>query len=139
VHHWASVAGLEGALDRAPFTLSGGEKQKVCLAALLALEPRLILLDEPTAALDPRSTGWLVDLLQDLEATVITATHNLSMAPELGNRALVLDESHRLVYDGSVDALLADRDRLVAANLAHIHRHRHGGAEHRHFHIHDWD
>jgi cobalt/nickel transport system ATP-binding protein len=139
VRHWADVAGLASLLDRPPYALSGGEKQKLCLAALLALRPRLLLLDEPTAALDPRASGWLVDLLQELAVTTVTATHNLSMAPELGDRALVLDEQHRLVYDGPVDALLADRERLIAANLAHSHRHRHGGSEHRHFHIHDWD
>lgn len=139
VGHWAEVFGLTPHLERAPFTLSGGEKQKVCLAALLALEPRLLLLDEPTAHLDPRSVGWLVDFLYDLEVTLVVATHNLSLAPELGERALVLGEDHRLLYDGDLARLLDTPQQLVAANLVHTHRHRHGSLEHRHFHAHDWD
>lgn len=136
---WASRLGVERHLDRPPFGLSGGEKQKVCLAALLAMEPELLLLDEPAAALDPRATGWLVDFLADLPCTLITTTHNLSLAPELGSRALVLGEDHCLLHDGPAEAFLGDQERLLAANLVHIHRHRHGGVEHRHFHTHDWD
>lgn len=139
VRHWAEVAGVSALLGRPPFRLSGGEKQKVCLASLLALEPELLLLDEPMASLDPRSTGWLVDLLQDLGITTVVTTHNLSMAPELGDRALVLSEHHRLLYDGPIGAFLKDRERLIEANLVHSHRHRHGDKEHRHFHVHDWE
>jgi cobalt/nickel transport system ATP-binding protein len=139
VRHWAEVFGLTDCLDRPPFSLSGGEKQKVCLAALLVLEPDLLLLDEPTAHLDPRSVGWLVDFLSALKVTLVVATHNLSLAPELGERALVLGEDHRLLYDGNLGLLLKDKERLIAANLVHTHRHRHGTIEHRHFHSHDWD
>lgn len=138
VRHWADQVGVGKHLQRPPFTLSGGEKQKVCLAALLALEPKVLLLDEPTAALDPRSTGWLVDFLGGLDITTLTTTHNLSLAPELGSRALVLGEDHSLIYDGPIQTLLADMERLAAANLVHTHRHRHGNIEHRHTHVHDW-
>lgn len=138
VDHWARLVAVEAFLDRPPFTLSGGEKQKVALAALLASEPQFLLLDEPAAALDPRTTGWLVDFLAELPITTLTTTHNLSLAPEFGNRALVLDEAHRLVYDGAIEPFLADIEALIGANLVHSHRHRHGGIEHRHFHSHDW-
>lgn len=138
VAHWAQALGVEAHLRRTPFRLSSGEKQRVCLAALLVIEPKVLLLDEPTANLDPRSTGWLVDFLQDLELTLITTTHNLSLAPELGRRALALGEDHRLIHDGDLDALLGDMDLLQRANLVHTHRHRHGGHEHRHPHVHDW-
>ncbi len=139
VVRWARAAGVEPLLDRPPVRLSGGEKKRVALAALLVLEPRLLLLDEPTAGLDPRSTGWLIDLLQGLEATVITTTHNLSLASELGERTLLVGEDHRLLADGPLEPLLADHDRLLAANLLHTHRHRHDGEVHRHYHLHDWD
>jgi len=137
--HWAERTGVVQLWDRSPVDLSRGEKQRVALTALLALEPRLLLLDEPTAALDPRSTGWLVDFLQDLDVTTITATHNLSLAPELGTRALVLGEDHTLLHDGPAADLGADLDLLRRANLVHRHRHRHGEHEHTHDHVHDWD
>jgi cobalt/nickel transport system ATP-binding protein len=137
--HWARRLGVGSLLDRPPFRLSSGEKQKVCLASLLALEPKLLLLDEPTAYLDPRSTGWLVDFLRELDLTYLITTHNLSLAPELGERTLVLSERGELIYDGPCEALLGDREKLVAANLVHVHRHRHGDVEHDHFHTHDWE
>lgn len=139
VEHWARVLGVERLLDRPPFRLSSGEKQRVALAALLINDPRLLLLDEPTANLDPRSTGWLVDFLQELPLTVITTTHNLSLAAELGSRALILGEEHELLHDGPLNGVLQDLELLERANLVHSHRHRHGSVEHRHPHVHDWD
>ena len=136
---WAAAFGLAPLLDAQPFSLSGGQKQKLALAAILALEPRLLLLDEPTASLDPRTSGWLVDYLLDCGKTVVTSTHNLSMAAELGSRAVVLGEGGRVLYDGPLQAALHDRALLEAANLVHRHRHRHGGVEHAHTHAHDWE
>jgi cobalt/nickel transport system ATP-binding protein len=136
VREWATRLGVERSLDRPPFELSGGEKQKVCLAALLALEPRVLLLDEPTANLDPRSTGWLVDFLQDLPVTSVATTHNLGLAAELGDRVLVLSEKHELIFDGRVEELLDDEERLLAANL--VHRHGKGGPRGRRPHAHEW-
>jgi len=137
IHHWAVQLGVEHHLERPPFQLSGGEKQKVCLASLLALEPQVLLLDEPTANLDPRTAGWLIDFLQDLEVTSVATTHNLSVAAELGDRSLVLSEAHQLIFDGRVEDLLRDEERLLAANLVHVHEHRHGKVQHRHVHVHD--
>ncbi len=139
VRRWAGELGLSARLDKTPFHLSGGEKKKVCLAALLALEPEMLLLDEPAANLDPRTTGWLVDFLQELEITLLATTHNLGLGSELGNRAIVLSERHKVIYDGPVPPLLKDREKLIEANLMHIHRHRHGRVEHRHYHTHDWE
>ncbi len=138
---WAAKVGLEGVLDRAPWTLSAGQKQLVGLASLLVLDPRLLLLDEPAAALDPRSTGWLVDFLHDLPQAMIIATHNLSQANELGDRCLVLGEDHALLHDGPVPTGDGHQDLLLRANLLHRHRHTHDGDPfgHSHFHAHDWD
>jgi cobalt/nickel transport system ATP-binding protein len=136
---WARALDLVELLDLPSYRLSGGEKQKVCLAALLALEPGLLLLDEPIAHLDPRSTGWLIDFLADLKATTVVTTHNLSLAPELGRRCLILAEDHRLVFDGPIEEALRDQALLVRANLTHRHRHRHGVLGHSHEHAHDWN
>lgn len=138
---WAEETGVAVLWDRPPWELSRGEQQRVALAAVLVNEPRLLLLDEPTSSMDPRSTGWLVDFLMDWPGAVLTATHNLSLATELGARALVLGEDHALHHDGDVLALRDDHEVLVRANLMHIHRHRHrrGDVEHRHYHSHDWD
>jgi cobalt/nickel transport system ATP-binding protein len=138
VRRWARELRLEPLLDQPPYALSGGEKQKVALAAVLAIEPDCLLLDEPVSNLDPRSTGWLVDHLLDTQAAVLVSTHNLSMAAELGTRCLVLDETGRLLFDGPVTDALGDLDLLERANLVHRHRHRHGTVLHAHLHVHDW-
>lgn len=139
IAHWAGALGLAQLLDEAPFTLSGGQKQKVALACLLALDPQFLALDEPSASLDPATVGWLIDTLFDSEQTVLVSTHNLSLAAELGERALVLDAQGRLIYDGALAPALDDMDLLLAAGLAHRHRHRHGRDSHTHAHVHDWD
>ncbi len=115
---WARELGLDARLDQPPHALSGGEQQKVALAALLALEPRLVLLDEPTASLDARACGWLLDHVADTPATVVTSTHTLALAPAFGTRCIVLGEDHTLLHDGPTEAALADAALLERANLA---------------------
>ncbi len=138
---WAERFGLADRLQAAPFRLSGGEKQRLCLACVLACEPSILLLDEPTANLDPRATGWLVDfLLERDDITTLVSTQNLSLAAELGRRAVILAEDGSLAYDGPLVDAMGDTELLWRANLAHRHRHRHDdGTEHRHVHVHkDW-
>ena len=125
--------------NRNPLTLSGGEKQKVAFAAIFVTNPSLLLLDEPTANLDPKSTGWLIDFINSLDITTVISTHNLSLAYELGDRAIVLDETHKIIYDGEIEKLFSDKELLLKANLVHKHKHKHAQYEHSHFHIHDWD
>ncbi len=118
---WAGRLKIDHLLDRSPFELSGGEKQKVCLASLLVLEPEVLLLDEPTANLDPASTDWLIEFLSELDKTIITTTHNLFIAGELGKRSVVLGENHKIIYDGDMEDFLSDRDLLKKANLIYKH------------------
>ena len=136
VRHWAEFMRLDTRLAEHPSQLSGGEKQRLCLACLLALEPDVLLLDEPTANLDPRTVGWLIDWLAERAITTVVATHHMALAPELGGRAVILSEAHRVAFDGPVGEALADLGLLLDNNLAHRHRHEHGGVVHEHVHGH---
>jgi len=140
IEHWARRLNLLDLLDASPPDLSGGEKQRLCLACLLAIEPEVLLLDEPTANLDPRTAGWLLDWLAGQAITTVIATHQLGLATELGERALILSDRHRLVFDGPVHQALADTELLLANGLAHAHVHRHPDEKliHHHPHVHDW-
>lgn len=132
-----SMLGIESLRDRPPYSLSGGEKKKVAIASVLAINPGVLLLDEPTNGLDPRSQVWLYELLlslRDLGKTVIIATHDLSLAGDLSERVLVLDESHAIAADGPAGGVLKDKDLLLAANIIHEHEHRHDDIVHRHSH-----
>jgi cobalt/nickel transport system ATP-binding protein len=139
VARWARTFEVEPLLERPPFELSGGEKKRVALAALMAVEPTVLLLDEPTANLDPATGARLVDFLEHLrDVTVITATHNLSVAEELGSRAILLAPGRPgVLFDGPTAALVNDERLLIESGLAHRHAHHHGGAGHEHFHLHD--
>ena len=139
VEYWAAELDLSSVLEQAPFNLSGGQKQKVALACLHALDPQLLLLDEPSASLDPATVGWLVDTLIHSDKTIVVSTHNLSMAAELGERAIVLGSGGEILFDGSVRMALSSVTLLERAGLAHRHRHRHNGTLHTHIHVHDWE
>jgi cobalt/nickel transport system ATP-binding protein len=131
--------GLRGLAGRPPFALSGGEKKKVALASVMAMDPRVLLLDEPTAGLDPRSSRTLVDLIlaaQEKGKTVITATNDLHIVAEIATRILVLGEDRRILASGPPEEILTDRRILLAANLVHSHRHAHGDLWHAHEHEH---
>ena len=139
VARWARTFGVEPFLDRPPFELSGGEKKRVALAAIMAVGPKVLLLDEPTASLDPASAARLVDFLAGLpDVAVVVSTQNLTVVEELGSRALLLAPGRPgLLHDGPAASLVADERLLVESGLAHRHAHRHGAAEHAHFHVHD--
>jgi cobalt/nickel transport system ATP-binding protein len=141
VERYARLFGADAWLDRPPFELSGGEKKRVALAALLAIEPKVLLLDEPTAGLDPTSSAHLVDFLNHREdLTVIASTHNLSVVAEFGSRVLLLPpRAGALLYDGPPEGLLENEELLVESGLAHRHEHHHRDTAHAHFHVHDGD
>ena len=110
--------------DRVPFQLSGGEQKKVAIGSVLAVSPDVLLLDEPTASLDPRTQRWFLGLLNSLQAagkTTVVATHDLDLLPALADRALVLGSDHTIQADAPVSVILSDHKLLHNANLAHHH------------------
>ncbi len=136
------MMGIARLRDRAPHTLSGGEKKKVCIASVLATNPDVLLLDEPTAGLDPRTELWLIELLQELGRagkTIITATHDLDIIEQISTRAVVMGEDHRIRVDRETESVLTDLELLLAANLIHKHMHRHGAIVHQHLHSHEME
>ena len=125
--------------NRIPQRLSGGEKKRVALASVLVLDPAVLLLDEPTAALDPRSQSEVIDLMVEWgggSKSVITATHDLGDLEDIADHCYVLD-SGKLVAEGSPADILVNTDLLRRTNLIHAHRHKHAGGEfHSHRHVH---
>ena len=123
--------------DRAPHRLSGGEKKRVALASALAIDPEVLILDEPTAALDPESQSAMIEFLLDCRGkkTVLTATHDLDIVEEIADHCLVL-AGGRLVAEGRPDQILGNQELLRETHLLHSHRHRHGEIVHAHPHLH---
>ncbi len=125
--------------DRSPQRLSGGEKKRVALASVLVMDPEVLLLDEPTAALDPRSRSEVIDLVAAWAGgskTVVVATHDLHALEELADRCCVL-QAGQLVADAAPAEILADSALLDRTNLIHVHRHHHAsGLVHSHPHEH---
>ncbi len=119
-------AGLAGFGRRATHHLSHGEKRRVCLAGVLACEPAILILDEPTSDLDPRGRREFKALLRQIPATKLIATHDLELAVELCSRAIVLDRGE-IVADGATVRLLNDEALMLAHGLEcpHILRHIH--------------
>ncbi len=97
--------------SRNPDNLSGGEKKRVAIAGVLAMEPQVLVLDEPSAQLDPRSRRQLINLLHRLPLTLIVATHDLDMAWELCERTIILSKG-KVVYDGKTDKIMSDQTFL---------------------------
>jgi cobalt/nickel transport system ATP-binding protein len=114
------MLGIEPLAQRTPFQLSGGEKKKVALASVLVMNPEVLILDEPTNGLDPRTQVWLLRLLQSLSGagrTLITSTHHLELAARVADRAVLLGEDHAVAADGPVNDLMKNTELLKAVNL----------------------
>jgi cobalt/nickel transport system ATP-binding protein len=130
---------IEHLKDRPSYMLSGGEKKKVAIGSVLTMNPEILLFDEPTNGLDPRTQVFLVELmfaLNEAGKTIVLATHDLGLVADLGVRAVVLSEDHRIEKMGSADKILGDQDLLLRVNLIHEHVHRHGEIAHKHIHSH---
>jgi len=112
----AQTVGIGHLLQRAPYKLSGGEKRAASIATVLSLEPDVLAMDEPTAALDPKSRRKLIQLLQGFEHTKIIATHDLDLALELCSRTVVLKDG-TVVYDGPTVDIMHNSQLLEDCGL----------------------
>lgn len=114
-----ALLGLSGYEDRAPHHLSFGEKKKASLAAVLAMEPRVLVLDEPTANLDPRSRTELIGILNRLNEregiTMVIATHDVNAIPELADRIYALNRT--VIESGTPWEIFFDGELLKKNNL----------------------
>ncbi|MGH9405331.1 MAG: energy-coupling factor ABC transporter ATP-binding protein [Terriglobia bacterium] len=128
--------------ERSPHHLSMGEKKRVALASVLVMDPEVLLLDEPTAMLDPKSESRMIDFLVRCGGgakTVVTATHDLDLVEDIADHCCVFQEG-RVMAQGTPREILADTSLLERASLIHSHLHRHRSGElHAHPHLHRHD
>ena len=129
---------IQNLLERPPHQLSIGEKRKVAIASVLIMDPEVLILDEPTAGLDPLTTRHIIDLLcgPSSQKTLITSTHDLHIVEEISDVVYVFGQDKSIVASGEPDKILKDEDLLRQNNLVHIHRHRHEDTTHAHPHLH---
>ncbi len=99
-------------LKKAPYKLSGGEKRLAALATVLAMEPQAILFDEPSSFLDPRSRRTVINLLKEIRDTKMIATHDIDLAWELCDRAIILSKGE-VVAEGSSKEILTNENLLM--------------------------
>lgn len=114
-----SALAAVGALSlrkRSPQQLSGGEKRRVAIATVLAMEPSILVMDEPSAALDPRARRDLIALLKEFRHTALIATHDLAMARELCPRTVVM-HAGQIAADGPTTAILNDQELMDHCGL----------------------
>lgn len=97
---------------RSPFRLSGGQKKRVAIATVLSMEPSILVMDEPTAELDLEARRQVCDIVKSFHHTCLIATHDLTLARELCERAIVIADG-RVVADGPVDKISADFERSI--------------------------
>ena len=125
--------------DRSPHRLSGGEKKRVAIASVLILDTQVLLLDEPTAALDPQSQSHMIETIagwKDSGRTVVTATHDLNILEEIADHCFVF-RAGRIVAEGTPVEILNNEELLRETGLLHAHWHVHKSGEvHSHPHRH---
>lgn len=129
-------------LERSPHQLSIGEKKKAALASVLIMEPEVLLLDEPTAGLDPQTMRDIIDVIEAAHKagrTVVIATHDLHIVEEIADVVHVFGDEKTVIRSGTAEEILTDSDFLRKNNLAHVHVHRHLGVKHVHPHDHARD
>lgn len=102
--------------DRPPYRLSGGEKRAVAIASVLSMSPSILVMDEPTSYLDPKTRRHLIELLQTFKHTLIIATHDLDMVLDLCSRTIILKDG-QVVADGPTLDILQNDELLDSGNL----------------------
>jgi cobalt/nickel transport system ATP-binding protein len=108
--------GLEKLKHRHNHKLSGGEKRMAAIATILAMEPQVILMDEPSSALDPRNRRIVINLIRSLGQTKLIASHDLDMILDTCSRVILLSEG-RIAADGPAEEILRNRELLEANRL----------------------
>lgn len=111
---------LTGYEQRTPYHLSQGEKRRACLAGVLACEPSVLVLDEPSSGMDPRGRREFIALLREIKATKLIASHDLEMIVELCPRSIIIDKG-RVIADGDTIDLLNDERLMLAHGLERPH------------------
>ena len=119
------IAGVEHLVDRVPHQLSGGEKCMVAIAAIFAMQPQLILYDEPSANLDLRSRRRLIEFLQKSPETFMISCHDLELVLEVCDRVLLLDGG-KIIADGKPQEVMADDKLMESHSLEKPHSLTHG-------------
>jgi cobalt/nickel transport system ATP-binding protein len=102
--------------DRLSHHLSVGEKKRIAIATVLSMDPQILVLDEPSAGLDPRARRTLINLLHELPITMLVSTHDMRLVEELFPRTIVMDEG-QVVADGKTKDILQDEELLTAHGL----------------------
>ena len=110
------LVGMSAYAERLSHHLSVGEKKRIAVATVLAMDPEVLVLDEPSAGLDPRARRGLINLLRDMPHTMLVSTHDLLLVRELFARTVIVDAG-RVVADGPTDRLLRDAALLDAHGL----------------------
>ena len=116
MEHALKLVGMEDVADRPPHHLSFGQRRRVAAATVLAMDPSILVLDEPSSNLDPMARREFAEIVLDLGLTTLMVTHDLPYALELCPRAVVLDGGV-IVADGPTRELLADTDLMRANRL----------------------
>jgi len=111
-----AAVGMGDYVQRVSHHLSVGEKKRIAIATVLSMNPEILVLDEPSAGLDPRARRGLIGLLRDLPQTMLVSTHDIRMVVELLPRTVVMDQG-RIVADGPTPELLNDEELLAAHGL----------------------
>ncbi|MGF1459640.1 MAG: energy-coupling factor ABC transporter ATP-binding protein [Leptolyngbyaceae cyanobacterium] len=114
------ITGIQALAGRPPHHLSGGEKQMVAIAGLMAMCPRILLCDEPTASLDLRTRRRLIQFLQKAGETLLLASHDLEFLLEVCDRVVLIDEG-RIIADGDPTGIMGDQPLMEAHGLEKPH------------------